>query len=215
MRVLASLVLGLHLVGVLVGPLSVPPSILADFFRTFYRPYLGALYLDHGYKFFAPNPGPSHLVRYELEMPDGTHQKGTFPDIDSHRPRLLYHRHFMLSEFLNALPEVEEPPVLEDRQVASIPANGRPTGAEEDVAPPQAKRPRARRAEVPKMSAEMRAYAASYARHLLETHGARRVRLELVEHLIPSPQDVLDEMRLDDKRLYRTRPLGWFERQQP
>ena len=36
-----------------------------------FRPYLEAAYLDHGYAFFAPDPGPSHLVRYELEFDDG------------------------------------------------------------------------------------------------------------------------------------------------
>jgi hypothetical protein len=69
----------------------------------FFRPYLEATNLNHGYHFFAPEPGPSHLVRYELQLSDGSQVIGTFPDKTEHTPRLLYHRHFMLSEYLNTL----------------------------------------------------------------------------------------------------------------
>lgn len=72
------------------------------------RPYLEGAYLNHGYHFFAPEPGPSHLVRYELEFADGTKRTGTFPDLAEHWPRLLYHRHFMMSEFINVAPPDSE-----------------------------------------------------------------------------------------------------------
>jgi hypothetical protein len=52
------------------------------------------MYLDHGYFFFAPNPGPSHLVGIR-------DQSVLFPDRKEQWPRLLYHRYFMLSEFYN------------------------------------------------------------------------------------------------------------------
>jgi hypothetical protein len=58
------------------------------------RPYSQWLYMDHGYFFFAPNPGPGHLVQYQVGS-----ETRTFPDKAKHWPRLLYHRHFMLSEF--------------------------------------------------------------------------------------------------------------------
>jgi hypothetical protein len=67
------------------------------------QPYLDVLALGNGYRFFAPEPGPSHLVRYEITLPDGTLEQGYFPDRAKHRPRLLYHRYFMLSEFANTL----------------------------------------------------------------------------------------------------------------
>ena len=98
-----SAVLVWHLVGLLVGPISSPPSILGDRLQSVYGPYLQAAYLNHGYKFFGPDPGPSHLVRYVVEMADGERIEGTFPDRKIHWPRLLYHRHFMLSEFLVGL----------------------------------------------------------------------------------------------------------------
>src|SRR5688500_1322829 len=54
------------------GPLTSPlASPFADALYEVFRPYLGALYLDHGYFFFAPNPGPSHLVDYKVEFDDG------------------------------------------------------------------------------------------------------------------------------------------------
>jgi len=55
--------------------------------------------LNHGYHYFAPEPGSSTLVAYVLEMPDGSRQTGRIPNRDIH-PRLFYHRHFMLTECL-------------------------------------------------------------------------------------------------------------------
>jgi len=77
-------------------------SPIAEAFRNFFLPYTSALYLAHGYAFFAPDPGPNHLVDYTVEFDDGRPaQKGRFPDLKTERPRLLYHRYFMLSEALH------------------------------------------------------------------------------------------------------------------
>ncbi len=103
-RRIATLWLLVHLAAVCVPPLSVEPaSQLASLAFRSLQPYIDAMYLDHGYRFFAPEPGPSHLVAYELELPDGTRQAGEFPRLSEHRPRLFYHRHFMLSEMVNSL----------------------------------------------------------------------------------------------------------------
>lgn len=107
-----SVLLLLHLAAVMIPPMSVQPaSMLSGMAWQALRPYIDALYLDHGYRFFAPEPGPSHLVRFELEMPDGSTKAGVLPNLDDQWPRLLYHRHFMLTEFLNNVgefrPEVE------------------------------------------------------------------------------------------------------------
>lgn len=179
-KIAVSLLLAWHLVGLLVWPLSAPQSILGDALRPIYRPYLEAAYLTHGYKFFGPDPGPSHLIRYDVERADGSHVKGIFPDRNVHWPRLYYHRHFMLSEFVHSLP----PDANLDPRI-----------------------PWERRA----ISAAERTYVRSYADHLLAANDGRSVSLELVEHLIPEPEDVLRGMKLDDKRLYHVRPLGVFE----
>ena len=68
--------------------------------------------MNHGYHFFAPEPGPSHLVRYEWRTEDGKTGEGVFPNLNVHRPRLLYHRHFMMSKFLNRLVVGEADPAF-------------------------------------------------------------------------------------------------------
>jgi hypothetical protein len=103
---LASAAIAFHLLAVWTAPFAVPPSSpFAGTMAMALRPYLDAAFLNHGYKFFAPDPGPTHLVRYELEMPDGTKRVGRFPDLKEQWPRLLYHRHMMLSERLEGPPE--------------------------------------------------------------------------------------------------------------
>lgn len=122
-RWLASVALVWHLVGVLVGPISTPPSALGSFLQKVYQPYLQAvyLYLDHGYKFFGPDPGPSHLLRYELVLPGGERRTGILPHRGEHWPRLLYHRYFMLSEFLQGLSGEWDPRFDEAHQPLSPP----------------------------------------------------------------------------------------------
>lgn len=103
-RLAASIVLGLHLLAIVMAPLAMTPTspLLIAVWRGF-RPYLDAMYLNHGFHFFAPDPGPSHLIRYELEFADGSKSEGIFPNPSEHSPRLLYHRHFMLTEFANRI----------------------------------------------------------------------------------------------------------------
>ena len=98
----AHLLLGYHLLGLALGPASVPPLSSASQRGLFVisRAYLNALHLNHGYHYFAPDPGPSTLLRYEGTRPDGTPVAGVMPDAAADFPRLLYHRHFMLTERL-------------------------------------------------------------------------------------------------------------------
>ena len=115
LRRAVSIGLALHLFALVLAPLAVAPcSQLTLRLWTAFRPYLQALYLNHGHHFFAPEPGPSHLVRYELRFADGHREAGVFPNPHQHRPRLLYHRHFMLSEFLNNLAIDDSRPELLD-----------------------------------------------------------------------------------------------------
>ncbi|HVU86867.1 MAG TPA: hypothetical protein VHD36_06075 [Pirellulales bacterium] len=107
-----------HLTAVLVGPFMRPPTVLGEVALPIFGPYLGAAYMGHSYKFFAPDPGPSHLVRYDLEFADDSHRTGVFPNLDEEWPRLFYHRHFMLSEFVNlAPPDPNIPPTTEWAQL--------------------------------------------------------------------------------------------------
>lgn len=106
LRVVLSVVLTFHVFAVFVGPWAALPdqtSPLAQDSRRFVGRYVDALRLGNGYRFFAPEPGPSHLVKYEVTLADGKKVEGRFPDRTINRPRLLYHRYFMLSETLNTL----------------------------------------------------------------------------------------------------------------
>ena len=106
----------LHLLAVVAEPLffysrsdvQAGPEFLA--LRRGLGPYVDWMYLDHGYFFFAPNPGPSHLVGIR-------DQSVVFPDRKEQWPRLLYHRYFMLSEFYNNsfAPRALDPQDMTDR----------------------------------------------------------------------------------------------------
>jgi hypothetical protein len=89
-----------HLAAIVIAPWSVPPSsrLVQNAWRTV-GAYVQVLFLNHGYHYFAPEPGNSTLVAYVLELPDGKSETGRIPNRGIW-PRLLYHRHFMLTEFL-------------------------------------------------------------------------------------------------------------------
>jgi hypothetical protein len=183
-KLVASALLVWHLVAILIAPLSAPPSVLAGTLREVFQPYIASLDLDHAYKFFAPDPGPSHLIGYDLELADGSRRSGTFPDRQEHWPRLLYHRHFMLTEFIG---QVE------------------PGG---DQIPGQTPLP----PFVLRDYERQRVYARSYAAHLLDQYDARSVTLNLKRHDLPVPEQVLAGTKLDDPRSYTTRSLGSYSR---
>ncbi len=104
LRRIVSVGLVLHLMALVIAPLAVAPtSPLWQRAWFAFRPYLEGMNLNHGNHFFAPDPGPSHLIHYELRFKDGHVERGIFPNAQQQQPRLRYHRHFMLSEFLNNL----------------------------------------------------------------------------------------------------------------
>jgi hypothetical protein len=104
-----SLWLVFHLTAIVVAPASVRPSSeLVQSVWNVVRPYLQILYLNHGYHFFAPEPSESTLLAFVAERDDGTVISGRIPS-RTIKPRLLYHRHFMLTEQMNdAPPELRE-----------------------------------------------------------------------------------------------------------
>jgi hypothetical protein len=90
---------------IIIAPAAVAPSSeLIQAVWGLFRPYLQLLYLNHGYHFFAPEPGESSLLAFDVERADGTVVHGRIPNRGI-VPRLLYHRHFMLTEHLRDAPE--------------------------------------------------------------------------------------------------------------
>ena len=78
LRRLASVLILAFLVIVILGPLSnpLPSRHLTGPLAAWVSPIHRALFLGHGYRFFAPNPGPSHLVQYKITRADGTQLEG-------------------------------------------------------------------------------------------------------------------------------------------
>ena len=101
-KIIVSLLVSFHIAVVFLAPLSIPPSspLVADVAQgSFLQKYLDALYLNHGYHFFAPEPSAGHLIRYQvLDDRGGTVAEGEFPSKKDNWPRLLYHRYFMLAD---------------------------------------------------------------------------------------------------------------------
>jgi hypothetical protein len=205
-RAIASVLIALHVLALFVAPWSMPPpaSELSGVVAGWLRPYLHAAFIYHGYRFFAPNPGASHIVQYELEFADGRIEQGQFPDLQQHWPRLLYHRHFMLSETIY--------------QATGMPPEPPP-------APPSNLPPRIKQRAMQEYAEILQQYQQglhdrdllvnSVAQRLLRDSGAKKVRLWAVEHTILSPQQVLDGMSLTQEDLYIKRPLGEFTRSSP
>lgn len=164
-----------------------------------FKPYADFTFLNHGYAFFAPDPGPSHLVRAHLEFDDGRPGKDiTFPNLNDEWPRLLYHRHFMLSESLNTR---FVPPSL-------------PLDVPQDS--PQYRSWRHARDVYDAMWQ-------SFERHLAKAHGASSAVLTRIEHRQPIPDEferTKDRMLIDDPRLYvdmleTARPASAGDRAEP
>ncbi|WP_145944124.1 hypothetical protein [Fuerstiella marisgermanici] len=93
-----------HVFAVFIAPAGMPPAspLLVNASRIA-LPYNQALFLNHGYHYFAPDPGSSTLVSYQIPQAGDVPIKGRFPE-PTIFPRLLYHRYFMLAENIRAFP---------------------------------------------------------------------------------------------------------------
>jgi hypothetical protein len=99
-KVVVSLWLAFHAAAIVIYPASIlvpERGLLAQIRNAFFERYMEALYMVQGHRFFSPEPGPGTLVEYTIEGTEGTSQTQVFPRREI-RPRLLYHRYFMLSE---------------------------------------------------------------------------------------------------------------------
>jgi hypothetical protein len=191
MRYFVSLLIVLHLWAVVAEPLrfsSRGPGGSSPALNALYvplRPYIEFCYLNHGYAFFAPDPGPSHVMQAELVLPEGRRVERRYPDLQVHQPRLLYHRYFMLSEFYNNLfrPPMLPPPLRE------LPERDPLRG---------------------QYVAERQMYervGRSFRRAIIAQSGASEVNLTRLEHRLPGVDEVLyGRVRLDAPALYLALP---------
>jgi hypothetical protein len=193
LRIVVSLLVTIHLWAILGRPIEFAtggPTGPSPASTAFYRPVRGYsefAYLNHGYAFFAPDPGPSHLIRVRLVPAEsGTSDLGsqlasdqlTYPDLSRQWPRLLYHRHFMLTEFLHNTYQ----PRLMPAEIAENPLL-------------------ANRWRLDRSRHE--AILESMASHLRGVTGAKEVMIRRVEHrLVGLPEFLGGQRRLDDPSLY-------------
>ena len=182
-RIGISLLLLAHLAVVIATPagLVMPGSRFARWLLQGAAPYVQAGNVSHGYAFFAPDPGPGHIIEYELRFADGRKERGKIPNTHQHWPRLRYHRHFMLTEQLAALWE-DEPSRPENRRF--------------DAAWQQDHRRWARQRQ------DFSKRANSYGRHLLQTTGAIEVEMNLLRHHLLTPEEFLNGRSPRDRDLF-------------
>ncbi|MBM4093720.1 MAG: hypothetical protein FJ276_30580 [Planctomycetes bacterium] len=121
-------------------------------------------------------------MRGRLEYGDGREaEERIYPNLNTEWPRLLYHRHFMLSESLH------------NRYVPRLPPPELAGNAE------QIQRWRAARQEYERLRD-------SYVTHLKASSDAREVTITRVEHRPPTPYEFLGGLRLDDRTLFANLP---------
>jgi len=155
----ASLGLVAYFAAVIMPPLAGPPpaSDLAMAALQPFRPLVGSLFLGHGYRFFAPDPGPGHSIQWTMQLADGSALTGSIPDPQTDWPRLLYHRRFMISEKIAAVVPPPDAP-LDVRQ---------------------------------RSRGDWQPLVKDVAGQLLSRHGGRQVTLQMTEHYLPTPEEVL------------------------
>lgn len=105
-RILVSIVLAFHVFVLFLYPLnnsrsSATVASIAQWPGL--RWYADPLYLNNGYGFFGPDPGPGMLIDYQVFDNSGeVIAEGRFPDAERIWPRLRYHRYKMLADQLDS-----------------------------------------------------------------------------------------------------------------
>ncbi len=204
-RMIASAVLVSYLAIVLLGPFSNPiasPHLSGPLSQAV-APIHQALFLDHGYRFFGPDPGPSHRLLYQGVRADGTEYAGHFPDRESNWPRLLYHRWFMLSEtmfneqvFKPSTAQFQELGKEYDRQIEKLRKQGKSELLE------QLKRERELDTTFFESSSRrVELLVRAVAEEIMTRNDGESIELFIQERKIPYPEEVSDGLALDDPSL--------------
>lgn len=204
LRRFASIVIVAFLAIVILGPLSNPIASrhLTAPLAAWVSPIHRALFLGHGYRFFAPNPGPSHLVQYKITRADGTQLESVFPNRETIKPRLLYHRWFMLSETVYSehaqtpsQREFERLNLSRLQQVKALNKGGRLVLARSLEATRKREEESYQRT-LKRIDVLVR----DIAQFLLEREGGEEIELTVVTRTLPFPAEVRQGADLDDKR---------------
>ena len=187
----ASALIVFHLTAVFWAPFAFAcgPSPFAAAVMNWFRPYCAMMYLDHGYSFFAPDPGPGRLVHYKVEFADGRQPiEGVFPNLQEEQPRLLYHRHFMMADKLGDIFVPPEPP----REVPLPDYASKLSQAERRELQVEQEQMLARQTTFWKHRREQyEALRKSLEDHLLTKYGGNKATVTRREHLLLRPDEYL------------------------
>ncbi|MEM7782005.1 MAG: hypothetical protein AAF623_01410 [Planctomycetota bacterium] len=204
-RTLASIAIVIYLAIVLLGPLSIPigsKHLTVPLARTV-APIHQLLFLGHGYRFFGPDPGPSHLVNISGVQNDGTEISLRFPDPDRQWPRLLYHRWFMLSETLfrerTQIPTPAEQQQLEkdyEQQIQQLKEQG-----QDKLAQRLAREKVLERRNIEANRIRFESLARAITKTLAIDLNADRLEISIQERALPFPEEFQAGIRLDDPSL--------------
>lgn len=201
-RGFASLLIAGVLLIVFMGPVTNPIATeeLTGPIGRLLAPIHQALYLSHGYRFFAPDPGPSHLLIYRLHYPDGEVRERRFPDADRISPRLRYHRWFMLSETLFAEHAGQPDRQSFDRLQSELSAQAErfARGGQPGLAAEVQQSAARQRRSYERSTERIAGLVQAVGRVLIKDTGAERVELYCQERLIPLPGEVALGRKLND-----------------
>ena len=218
-RIVVLVLLMLYLSVMVLAPLTNPvgaPELTTPVAKAV-SPVHQALYLNHGYRFFAPDPGPSHSVAYEIEIADGKQIKGHFPDRDGTFPRLLYHRWFMLSEsvyrefsLLSMKPEIDKILQQFDDQIADLARRGETEQSKVLAAERDEAKVRLNAAQV-----KFDGLMLKLARNLVGRFAAgeqppKSIRMWIQRRIQPSTQQSRSGIKLTDQSLLTQAEVAFF-----
>ncbi|MCH2177892.1 MAG: hypothetical protein MK106_03725 [Mariniblastus sp.] len=204
-RSLVSIMIGFYLCVVLLGPLANPvgSDSLTVPLNAVVRPIHQLMYLGHGYRFFGPDPGPSHLLVYRIKTASGKTLEGRFPNRRQHWPRLLYHRWFMLSEsiydhyaFTPSREMFQDSLVNVQREIDAARDEGAPLKSIEELESRYWKMGQDYDLSTRRFEVLIR----GVARYLLTAYEGQSIQLFCLERSIPLPADVRAGIKLADPR---------------
>jgi hypothetical protein len=211
-RLVISLLVVFHFVGIMTAATSVPPNPVLStvLWAHVYRPYLEFFYLVNAYHFYSPDPGPGTLVWFYVIYEDGTEQEYILPDHDKNMPALEYQRYISLAE--SGINQKSNVPMESGKWERRLRAGDRD-----------------RIGVYPGVSAELqyreptpwysKRILESYARYVARnvphpTDAAKKVisvKVYLVIHNILSPKEIVDDIGPETKSLYMPYFMGEFD----
>lgn len=127
-KIIVSLVVLFHFSAIFSHVLSGGGPMAMRQVASYYRPYLKTMWLDNGYRFYAPDPGPTEVIWYKLQYDDGSTHWTQVPRREDFNLRMPFQRHMSIALLASMMNELEPVKPKEDAaSVASVLINNTPT----------------------------------------------------------------------------------------